>query len=230
MMQSFLIINNTPENREKEAEKLIGKKITNLENNPDFIFLSVKETSIGIDQIREMQSSLVLKPFVEKSKFCLISETQNLTNEAQNALLKILEEPPENCRIILTAPNESFLLPTIISRCQIISLSQEQTETLTKDEEKSLSDFLNKIGEVCPGKRFILLEKEGVANDKQTAIQWLEKLTVIIRQQLLKLPPESKEHLDMLRAINQAKSRLTLNINVRLTLENFLLDLPIKKL
>ena len=116
MMQSFLIINSTQGNRKKEAEKLIGKKIGTLENNPDFIFLEAKETSIGIDQIREMQKILVLKPFVEKLKFCLISEAQNLTTEAQNALLKTLEEPPENCRIVLTAPSESFLLPTILAR------------------------------------------------------------------------------------------------------------------
>lgn len=226
MMQSFLIINNTQGIREKEAERLIGKKIASLENNPDFIFLSAKETSIGIDQVREMQNNLVLKPFVEKLKFCLISEAQNLTNEAQNALLKTLEEPPKNCRIVLTAPNESFLLSTIVSRCQIIALPQEQTGSLTKDEENNLLDFLNKTRTSSPGKRFLLLEKEGVAKDKQTAVQWLEKLTAVLRQQLLKLPFESKEYIDILRLINQAKSRLMLNINVRLTMENFLLDLP----
>ena len=229
-MQSFLIVNNNPESREKEAEKLIGKNVAGLENNPDFIFLSAKETSIGIDQIREMQKNLVLKPFVEKQKICLISEAQNLTNDAQNALLKTLEEPPENCRIILTATSESFLLPTIVSRCQIISLSNGQPGRLTKEEEKNLSDTFKNLISISYGKRFLLLEKEGVTKDKQTAVQWLEKLTVILRQPLLKSPPDSQHYLDILRTINQARSLLSLNVNTRLVMENFLLDLPIKNL
>jgi len=230
MMQSFLIINSDPKSREKEAERLMGKKIADLENNPDFIHLSTEENSIVIDQVREMQKRLVLKPFVEKFKFCLISEAQNLTTEAQNALLKTLEEPPENCQIILTAPSESFLLPTIVSRCQILSLLPKKIEGLKSEEEKDIITFFNQTLSSSIGKRFLLIEKEGIAKDKQTAVLWLDKLTIIIRQELLKLPEKTEEYLFVLKEINKAKSRLFLNLNVRLTLENFLLDLPIKKL
>lgn len=223
-MQSFLISNGNPKNRQKWVEKLVGQPIASLENNPDFILLSAIDTAIGIDQVREMQSNLALKPFAQKQKFCIIFEAQNLTPEAQNALLKTLEEPPGNCQIILTAGSASFLLPTIVSRCQIISLPIFLQE-ISAEEESSLSDLLNNLIAASCGKKLLLLEKEGVAKDRQTATLWLDKLTIILRKKLLELPPNSRQYLDILHNVNLARSRLSLNTNVRLVMENFLLDL-----
>ncbi len=236
-MQSFLIIGGSEKARQSQAETIIGQKLSSLENNPDFIHLSLgEEISIGIDQVRQMQKAISLKPYLDKQKFCLISEAQNLTSEAQNSLLKILEEPPVDCQIILTVSEESLLLPTILSRCQTIFLNQEKKQ-LEKTEKKELLNFFSKLLSCSLAKRLILTEEEGIGKNKQTAEEWLEKLIFLLREILLndqlkktELPLTTAEILAILRLINRTRNLLSLNANVKLVLENFLLDLPIKNL
>jgi len=105
-MQSFLIIGSDEKGRLQEVEKFIGKKLSSLKNNPDFILLEKEEgSSIGIAEVRLLQEKLSLKPFRESKKIALIKEAQDLTTEAQNALLKTLEEPNATTLIILTSPD-----------------------------------------------------------------------------------------------------------------------------
>jgi len=233
-MQSFLITGGNPQQRLSEAEKLIGKPINSLENNPDFILLVSKDASIGIDQVRQMQKVISLKPFVEKQKSCLIYEAQDLTPEAQNSLLKTLEEPPINCQIILTISNESLLLPTIISRCWVIFLNQKNKQ-IDENEKNILNQLLEELLVSSAGKRIVLLEKLAVTKNKLSANEWLENLIILLREKLLeknlkttKTSLETEEFLLILRLANHARHYLTLNANVRLVMENFLLDLPIK--
>lgn len=83
------------------------------------------EDSIKIEQIREMQRQLSLKPYSGKYKIAVIPEAQSMTIQAQNALLKTLEEPSGQAIIILTSLSEFLLLSTIVSRCQIKRFYQE---------------------------------------------------------------------------------------------------------
>ncbi len=83
----------------------------------DIIYLGENCGSIKIEQIRELRQKLNLKPFQGTNKATIIYNAQNLTPEAQNSLLKTLEEPPFDTVIILVAPNENLLLATIVSRC-----------------------------------------------------------------------------------------------------------------
>jgi len=140
-VQTFLIVGGSKEERLKKAEETVGQKLTSLKNNPDFSFLQLVENSIGISEIRDLQKKLVLKPFQEEQKTVLIHEAQNLTPEAQNALLKTLEEPPLLSKIILTVPETSWLLPTIVSRCQIIRLPSLGLRIDNEDSQKILSIF-----------------------------------------------------------------------------------------
>ena len=66
-----------------------------------------------------------LKPFKGKTKVVVIQSYESITKEAQNALLKVLEEPPANTLIIILTLKKEFLLPTILSRCKIINLKEE---------------------------------------------------------------------------------------------------------
>ena len=93
-----------------------------LENSPDCIRVKPDGNSIKIAQIRNLQSDIVIKPH-KKYKIYIIDKAEKMTTEAQNALLKTLEEPPEYAIIILVANNKESLLPTIRSRCEIIKFT-----------------------------------------------------------------------------------------------------------
>jgi len=88
-------------------------------NHPDFFYLD-KETVL-VDEIRELVSSLDLKPYRGKGKIALISHAERLTNQALNSFLKTLEEPSNHTTIILTTENRKNLLPTIVSRARAIN-------------------------------------------------------------------------------------------------------------
>jgi len=75
-----------------------------------------------IDQMRDLQRELALSPFEARSRVAILDDFERATLEAMNALLKTLEEPPSNVVLILIAPEAEALLPTIVSRCQVIAL------------------------------------------------------------------------------------------------------------
>ena len=87
------------------------------DNNPDFQLIEATDGKIKIDQIREMQRKIAEKPIISSQKVYLIDDADTMTVEAQNCLLKTLEEPPEYITIILICSNEDTMLSTIKSRC-----------------------------------------------------------------------------------------------------------------
>ena len=106
-------------------------------NNPDFIYIEPDGNNIKIEQIRQMQSKVIEKPIISNKKVYIINDAQNMTVEAQNCLLKTLEEPPEYITIILIASNENNLLSTIKSRCTIIHFD--------KIENKELKEYATNV-------------------------------------------------------------------------------------
>ncbi|NUM33327.1 MAG: hypothetical protein HUU50_02185 [Candidatus Brocadiae bacterium] len=91
--------------------------------HPDFIqYLALEQKSISIEEIREIISESSLRPWEAKYKIFLLPKIDLMLEYAANALLKILEEPPDHCIFLLTAENESSVLGTIRSRCQTFSV------------------------------------------------------------------------------------------------------------
>lgn len=105
-------------------------------NNPDFNILEPEGNSIKIDQIRELTKKVYEKPVVSSKKVYIINDSEAMTKEAQNSLLKTLEEPPEYVTIILITSNENLFLPTIKSRCTKISFDRLTNEELANVLEK----------------------------------------------------------------------------------------------
>ncbi len=104
-----------------------------VDNNihPDVHILESPETTIKIDQVRELQQQLTLRPLEGQYKFCVIENAEKFTTNAANALLKTLEEPQPNTIIILLSGQPEKLLTTIRSRCQKLPfrrLAKEQIE------------------------------------------------------------------------------------------------------
>ena len=86
-------------------------------NHPDFKIINEEETTIRIDQIRELTKKVSEKPIISNRTIYIINDCDKMTVEAQNALLKTLEEPPEYITIILISSNENLIINTVKSRC-----------------------------------------------------------------------------------------------------------------
>ncbi len=102
-------------------------------NHPDVIRINPDGAYIRIGQIRSLCTTLTLKPYGDGFRIVLIANAQLMNKEAGNALLKVLEEPPANTILVLTATGVSELLPTIVSRCQRIQFNPLTTESIAAE-------------------------------------------------------------------------------------------------
>lgn len=194
--------------------------------------------SIGIEDVKQMQKKLFLKPIKSKTKAVIIEEAHLLTPEAQNALLKVLEEPPANTIILLNVNSKEALLPTILSRCQIIELETEPLKLKEKDLTE-LQNFLEDLPNLTVGAKLKQAEKLG--KDKDKALAWIEKLILVAREQTISVilgrsetrPPESVQTdsgqarmTTYLRSFQKLHTTLkTTNVNPRFAIEHTLLNI-----
>lgn len=93
-------------------------------NHPDIIKVThEKPATVGVEDIRNgVNNDVVIKPYSSKWKIYIINEAEKMTVQAQNALLKTLEEPPTYAVILLLTSNPEALLPTIQSRCVVLNM------------------------------------------------------------------------------------------------------------
>ena len=93
-------------------------------NHPDLIYVThEKPASIGVDDIREqINDTIQIRPYSSYYKIYIVDEAEKMTVQAQNALLKTIEEPPSYAVIILITTNQEAFLPTILSRCVQLKL------------------------------------------------------------------------------------------------------------
>lgn len=89
-------------------------------NHPDLFSFEKEGTSIKIKTSHEMLKESLTRPYLSERKVFVVNEVENMTLEAANALLKLLEEPPYYITFILTTSNELMIPSTIVSRCQVI--------------------------------------------------------------------------------------------------------------
>jgi len=92
-------------------------------NQPDIIYVTHEKTGISVDDIRQqINGDIVLKPYSSRYKIYIVDEAEKMNIQAQNALLKTVEEPPSYAVILLLTTNAAAFLPTIRSRCVTLSL------------------------------------------------------------------------------------------------------------
>ena len=113
------------------------------ENNPDFRIIEPDGNSLKIEQIREFQNKVSEKPIISNRKVYIINDSDKMTTEAQNCLLKTLEEPPEFVTIILIGFNESAFLDTIKSRCMILHFNKISDENILRFLEENYQTKVN---------------------------------------------------------------------------------------
>lgn len=101
------------------------------DNHPDIIRVTHEKASIGVDDIRiQINNDIQVKPYSSPYKIYIIDEAEKLTEAAQNALLKTIEEPPVYAVLILLANNLNALLTTILSRCITLKLKAVDKELI----------------------------------------------------------------------------------------------------
>ena len=153
-----------------EVAKLFALKILNKSENKDYIDIinyRAKKTSIGVDDVRSIIEEVNKKPFEGDKKVIIIHDGNKLTVQAQNALLKTIEEPPNGVYIILLCESIETILETIRSRCQIYKLTPLSKEELTQYIIKNLNETNKEklyaaisFSEGIPGKAELLLTNE----------------------------------------------------------------------
>ncbi len=155
------------------------------ENLVDITEIHLKEKSIGVDEVRNIISESGIKPFEGDRKVIIINDGEKMTVQAQNALLKTVEEPPEGVYFIITALKRDDLLPTISSRCQVVNLHpltrEEMAQYLRKNytvPEERLPELIN-ISQGIPGRADDFLNDENDRNLRESMIRLMEKLAPV---------------------------------------------------
>lgn len=108
-------------------------------NHPDFLVINEEGETIKVEQIRDVIDKILEKPIISDKKVYIINDCEKMTKEAQNCLLKTLEEPPEYVTIILISSNENLILNTIKSRCTSIKFNNIEESELKKYINESLN-------------------------------------------------------------------------------------------
>lgn len=233
-MHSYLIIGGEEVDRMKKESELC----TAWHTKPcDIIRLSLSEQkqTIGIDDIRVLEKNLSLSPRASPLMVGSISNAETLTPEAQNALLKTLEEPPPKTRIILHVQNSMTLLPTIISRCQVIQLND--SSTVPADEKTKIIAELLSFEQKKPGA--VLYRVSQLYPTKEEGKQYIDTLIHIlhetIRQQYRKEPGNRDlpwSTLQLVRNIKhaiQAQKQLAAHVNHLFVLDAFFRTISLDK-
>jgi len=238
----------TDESGKKHFSFLIGE-------HPDLILVPPDGNQIKIDQIRELQEYVALKP-TGRHKVVVIDDAGKMNIQAQNALLKTLEEPPPGVVFILIATNRGELLPTILSRCQVVQfqpLRGKEVEKVLSSAGKDIPQTLREMAKAEGSLSVLRLAEEGEEVGKMLSLLGdLKDLTygeiIDLSERFEKLPTEGKEtFLDLLeemltdkllrgeidiktfegtnRYISETKRGLKRGIKPKLAMENILLTL-----
>lgn len=171
-------------------------------NQPDIIYVThEKPNTISVDDIREqVVATMSVKPYSSKKKVYIISETEKMTPQAQNALLKTLEEPPAYAVIILLTDNVDALLPTIQSRCVVLNMKPVDDKLVKKFlmKEEHVPDYR---AEICAafsrgniGKAKILARSEEFDKIKDDAITLLRHIDEMDIHEITKTIKQMNEY------------------------------------
>lgn len=211
-MHSYLISGGTSEKR----NEWIARQLNQWEVGKfDISEMARQDSSIGISHVRDFQKKLYLKPNSSPYSVGIIRQAETLTIEAQNALLKTLEEPPPHARVILESPTADVFLPTVLSRCHLINLGTH--EQFTQEELLQCFKTIEQIVSAPIGKRLKLLDN--VAENRNEAAAWIDLAIATARHEML----VTNGAPNLLRSLLKARQHLSANVNYKLVIDNIFL-------
>lgn len=202
--------------------KLFERKFhtTEIDCNPDIHVLECKEKdSIGIEEVKNFQKEMQFKPFQEKVQIGIIFNSEKLTLQSQNALLKTLEESGDTSVYVLLVNNEKNLLSTIRSRARVLYADSTQ-----KSEQKESLNL----------EKFDLTEKFELANEfsesKEASIDFLNRVEEGLKTKLeIEIKNGniggSRDVLGRLKIVADGREKVMANCNRKLVLESIIVQL-----
>ena len=220
-------------------------------NNPDFFMIIPEDGKIKIEKIREIQRKIAEKPIVSNKKVYIIDDAQVMTTEAQNCLLKTLEEPPEYAVLILITSNENNLLSTIKSRCTRIyfdPINEENIKKYIKDNLNiEISEKIIKLSQGSIGRIIKLSEKQEVYEKLEKIFYDMKNKDLVDIIQIsdeiykskeeinyvleymnflaLELSKQDLRYLKSIKIIEETKKRLTANSNFDMCIDYMLFNI-----
>lgn len=236
---------NKPCNRCKTCESFENS------NNPDVIIID-EEDSIKTEQIKNLTNNVLEKPIQSNKKIYIINNSENMTKEAQNSLLKTLEEPPEYVVIILITANENLLLNTIKSRCikipfeplsnnEIKEYLSAHSESITTDNmikafggsiEKAIKlkdkeETYEKVAEIFKSienlnELQLLSIKDTIFKDKDEVYSILDYINTIFYDKIISNIENTNVYEKCIEIVEETKLRLKKNSNYDMTIDNCL--------
>lgn len=224
------------------------------QNHPDIKIINEESDTIKINTIREMIQTVYEKPILSNKKIYIINDCDKMTKEAQNSLLKTLEEPPEYIIIILIASNTDMILSTIKSRCTKIvfdKLKDDEIKEILNNTEFNnveISPNMYNFFDGSIGKALQILKKKEQYTDLEEFIIKIKnssKLDFITGNKeifakeeinglleycivlLFNLGKKDKDikYLNSVKIIQETKNRINSNSNFDMSIDNMLFKL-----
>ncbi len=205
--QSYVLVGEKIDTERELTSMLMALGINPEKQLLDITRIAPEKKTISISKVRDLKRNIFQKPLKLKHKIIIIEEADCLTPEAQNALLKIFEEPPTHAIIILNARNPKNILPTIISRAVIRSLSSQKEPGETQIPVSFKEAFLG-LNEIEDPNAYI---------DRLLA-DYFDKLKKQVKQ-----GQAVEQHLQVIEKIKQAKLMLEANVNPKHVIADILL-------
>ena len=235
---------------ENTKEECTCKSCTcfNGKNHPDFYLINENGENIKVDTIRNLTEKVIEKPIISNKKVYIINDCEKMTKEAQNCLLKTLEEPPEFVVIMLISSNENLILNTIKSRCMSIKFHNIEDRDLilyaknklgyTNISNNFLKSFDGSIGKMIKLKDFKekydkidllisdILKKDlieimldgKILYDKENIYDILDYIIVCLYSK----KEENEKYLNCIRYVNECELRLKSNSNFDMSIDDLL--------
>ena len=223
-------------------------------NHPDFTLLEPKEGMIRIDPIREVIKHSVEKPILSQRKVYIIDDFDKANTQAQNCLLKTLEEPPKDVVIILISSNENMIINTIKSRCMAVkfkiipddvlkeyainkigyeNISENLLEafggsigkaTTMKEKEEKYLEIDNLLSDMLKTDIIDIMTKIDVLGDKDHKVDALDNLNYMIVSLYSKAKEENR-YMNCITYANEAIQKLNANCNFKMTIDSMIISM-----
>ncbi len=225
----------------------------NSNNHPDMEIIYPEGKTIKIETIRNLQNKISEKPVLSDKKVYIIDDSNLMTKEAQNCLLKTLEEPPQYMVLILITSNEANILNTIKSRCTKIlfnNLTDEEILKYLKNEVGINNISKNILGIIDGSIGKGLNIKDNISTYEQiedfvSNLETIDKIDIFNKTDIINknkenimeileymnviffnLAKEKKyQYLNCIEIIEETKKRLLFNANFDMSIDNMLLKL-----
>jgi DNA polymerase III delta prime subunit len=204
-MHAFLIIGDAPEEVDKEVTKIADKRGT----------IPLEFSIDKIEKTRELTGFLKLSQ--PPNTTVIIRDVDTATIDSLNAFLKNLEEPNANVVFLLTAKNELKVIPTIISRCQVVRVKKTGLD-INKEDEKKVKEFIA----ASVGVKLQTIDK---IKKRENAADFLKSLLIYLQQKIHETSPNLTQIAKFSKIIQKTLDAINQNGNVTMQLTNMVVKM-----